>query len=214
MGQKCSNCGFESINESKFCQNCGVEIIEENPNDINHNSGTRVSKQPIATKAIIGVVGICCIGIIVLFALIAILPDETSNNNFDDTNTLDGVKFNTPVGFTLNSSSDSSIYFVKGDSEINVKYVVTDMGSAKEYVNDDGGYYSVMKIGDLTFYKKSMWKINLSDIDLDNFDPSGIPEDKTDYSEYFFDFKGKIFSISIDDDISNHEKLLKEIIGI
>jgi len=142
-----------------------------------------------------------------------VLPEKTMNTYLDNSNMIDGVKFNTPSWFYLSPNNYSdTLYFKKGESEISVKSVVTEKSSAKEYIDNDGGYHSIVTIGGLTFYKKYMWRASISDIS--NFDLTRIPENRTEYSEYFFDFEGKIFSISIDDDIFNHETLLKEILRI
>ena len=160
------------------------------------------------------------LSLIIIFAAVFVSGciGEIIEEATDDPNTIEGVKFNTPSGFNLviNNYTETvtdTIYFEKDDSEIIVSFVYTDMNSASEYMKNSSSYYSEVKIGDLTFYKESMWKISIDDFDLDSYD-GGTPNGATYYSQYVFDFKGKIFSISIDDDIPDHEKILKEILGI
>ncbi|WP_409199898.1 hypothetical protein [Methanobrevibacter sp. DSM 116169] len=159
------------------------------------------------------------IGLVVLVAGIFIAfsgsdGETTLENASDVSNTIGGVKFNTPNGFTLRDNNDTdSIFFVKNGSEISVRSDFTDANSAEEYTKNSTTYYSVVEIENMTFYKSSMWSISIDAIDLGSYE-GGRPEGATNYSEYVFDYQGEIFTISIDDDIPNHEEIIKEILGI
>jgi len=61
-----------------------------------------------------------------------------------------------------------------------------------------GNTYIKQQIKDIIFYKRS----------------DGIFDGKNTLIGYTFDFKGKVFRISITDNLPSHESLLKKILGI
>ena len=172
-------------------------------------------------KIISGVIGICLIGVILFLTLNPMPPQTESDKNSTDSSdplTIEGIKFNNPKGFNLNSSSVGEIIFIKGESQISIE-CMSEYKTAKEYVDEKNSNvavsmhdntYTSMKIGNMTFYKGPGARAP-----NDNVDAFNLPEsDKIHYSIYIFDFKDMVFKISIDNSLSDQESLLKEILGI
>lgn len=111
----CSNCGGKTKVSQKFCNNCGTPITKKGKN-IEKDNGNWISKQSGAAKAIMGVIGICCIGISVLIIIGAMIPGgiQTDFNNASSIDNLskkfsnDYYSFNYPNDAQIVNDSDLS----------------------------------------------------------------------------------------------------------
>lgn len=117
MTKICPNCKTENPDNSVFCQNCGTEL-KGTPNTIKSDikSGGESkgwwSKQSTGIKAVIGIVGVCFLGLIIFIAIGGILsPDQNLNSNFSN----GGITFNYPNDWN-NATSSGSI--VSGGSSL------------------------------------------------------------------------------------------------
>jgi len=83
---QCNSCGYKNIFDAKFCTNCGKKLEKTSQYVVNNqnvlsNNKKRSSRSSSVVKIIIGLVGICCVGAILLLALGSMLPDETLSDS-------------------------------------------------------------------------------------------------------------------------------------
>ena len=85
---KCPNCGKQNKVTAKFCEDCGTALSDVTaasaPEESKSTSGGSMgwwSKQSTKGKALIGIVGICCLGLILIVGLGGLMsPDQNSQN--------------------------------------------------------------------------------------------------------------------------------------
>ena len=99
---QCNSCGYENVSDAKFCINCGKKLEktgEDVANDQNalSNDKKQLSRPSALVKIIPGLVGICCVGVILLIALGAILPDETLSGSLGTSSDLVKVSYPNPT---------------------------------------------------------------------------------------------------------------------
>lgn len=121
LAKICPNCGKQNKITAKFCENCGTVL-----NDVAHVSAHNESKntsgglmgwwdkQSKGGKAVIGIVGICCLGLILIVGIGGLLSPENSTatpqsaqNNVSSTPTT--TTSDTPKTVTIAQLYGSSI---------------------------------------------------------------------------------------------------------
>ncbi len=149
MTKVCPNCKTVNPDNSTFCLECGKKI-DVNPNVVNSDktSGSGVTnwwnKQSKGGKTAIGVVSVCCLGIILIIAIGAMAsPDNTSTTptNATTSTTPTTTDTNNPTTSTSDSSSSASGVQVK----------VTSSGSWSGSYGDTSGQQSVDGSGTKTY---------------------------------------------------------------
>ncbi|MCL2687907.1 MAG: hypothetical protein FWE58_05170 [Methanobrevibacter sp.] len=113
----------DTVNESTANNEDNVEDTANESNVTNEvesdeKSGNWFSKQSTPVKVILGIVAVCCIGLILLVVAGMLTPggihwgfDTNSGDNFTGETTVQGVKFSLPEGFNLSQSETTSAYF-------------------------------------------------------------------------------------------------------
>jgi hypothetical protein len=100
MSKMCPNCKTMNDDSSGFCQNCGAELPEKGPNE---GFMEKWNKQSTGAKAVIIIAGLCCIGLIAVVGLGAMVsPDKTTTSTAPTTNT---TSSSTPATDTPSSAS-------------------------------------------------------------------------------------------------------------
>ena len=82
MSKKCSVCGTENEEKADFCQNCGNKLTADSAAPKESKGGFMGwwDKQTTLIKAL-SIIGVCCIGIIVIAGIVGMLsPDQTTSN--------------------------------------------------------------------------------------------------------------------------------------
>jgi hypothetical protein len=149
----CPNCNTVNPDNSRFCLECGTEInVPSNVKNSNKTSGSGAinwwNKQSKGGKTAIGVVSVCCLGIILIIAIAAMAsPDNTSTT---PTNTTTTPTTSTPATTDTSttpttSSSDSS------SSASGIQIKVSSSGSWSGSYGDSSGQQSVDGSGTKTF---------------------------------------------------------------
>ena len=85
---KCPNCGKQNKITAKFCEGCGTALSDVTatsaPEESKSTSGGPMgwwNKQSTKGKAVIGIVGICCLGLILIVGIGGLMsPDQTTSN--------------------------------------------------------------------------------------------------------------------------------------
>lgn len=140
MTKICPDCKTVNSDSSGFCQNCGAELkesveVSKNGKDhiiippkgknikaapINNKSGGGIggwwSRQSSGGKAAVGLVGLCCIGLILIIAIGGMfLPDMNLNNLDQNTSSINdktfagsGISFNYPSTWSIDSNGNAS----------------------------------------------------------------------------------------------------------
>ena len=147
MTKVCPNCKSENSDNSGFCQNCGTELSASkgsvNPNK---NSGEGIggfwNNQSKGGKIAIGI-GVCCIGLIILFA-IASMASPDKNTTTAPANT---TATTTPVPATTTSSTNTTSSSSGSGTQVQVTY----SGSWTGNYGDTSGSQSVDGKGTKTF---------------------------------------------------------------
>ncbi len=83
---KCPKCGKQNKVTAKFCESCGTDLsgvtATSAPTESGNTSGGPMgwwSKQSTKGKALIGIVGICCLGLILIVGIGGLLSPENTN---------------------------------------------------------------------------------------------------------------------------------------
>ena len=112
MTKICPNCKSANPDAADFCQSCGYKLSTIHKNDVQTTTGKNGgwwNKQSTGGKAAIGIVGICCIGLILIIAIAGFgSPDENSSNINTDYNT-DTTTTQTPTEVTIDQLYGSSV---------------------------------------------------------------------------------------------------------
>lgn len=144
----CSNCKSTNPDTAEFCQNCGTKLNMKNSAKSNVKSGGNLTNfwndQGNGGKIAI-VVSVCCVGLIILFAIGSMVsPDKNTATTSNNTTTT-----TTPVPATSTPSSDSSSSSstTSGDVQIQVSY----SGSWTGNYGDASGSQSVEGTGSKTY---------------------------------------------------------------
>ena len=84
---KCPNCGKQNKVTAKFCESCGTTLNDtttSSPKGSESTSGGPMgwwNKQSTKGKAAVGIVGICCLGLILIVGLGGLMsPDQNTQN--------------------------------------------------------------------------------------------------------------------------------------
>ncbi|EKQ50789.1 MAG: hypothetical protein B655_2304 [Methanobacterium sp. Maddingley MBC34] len=127
MTKICPNCKTENMDSAEFCQNCGTELPkfsynvppkEDTPSQ--PKSGGWWGKQTTLVK-IISVVGVCCVGLIVLIVLAGIFFPDATTFNINTGNTPALTQTFSESGLTFNYPSDwtnSSVKYIDSSTSI------------------------------------------------------------------------------------------------
>lgn len=87
MTKICPKCNVKNLDTAGFCQNCG-EDLKNVANSSNNKTSNWWNRQNKGTKTIVGITGICCVGLILLIVIGGMVsPDKTSNNTSTSLNT-------------------------------------------------------------------------------------------------------------------------------
>ncbi len=82
---KCPNCGKQNKVTAKFCEGCGTTLNDtatSAPNGSESTSGGPMgwwNKQSTKGKAAVGIVGICCLGLILIVGIGGLLSPDNTN---------------------------------------------------------------------------------------------------------------------------------------
>lgn len=118
---KCPNCGKQNKVTAKFCEGCGTDLTNVAATSISKESESTSggpmgwwSKQSTKGKAAVGIVGICCLGLILIVGIGGLLsPDNTnatpqsSQSNASSTQTTTSA--DTPKTVTIAQLYGSSV---------------------------------------------------------------------------------------------------------
>jgi len=116
----CPKCRAENPDTASFCQNCGEDLkkIMNTTKPAKTGNETNINKQSNGSKAAIGL-GICCIGIIVIIALVGMVsPDTSTTDSSSDSNS--STYDTSSSGSSSGSSSDSDLRNVQYDPDSGV----------------------------------------------------------------------------------------------
>lgn len=106
MTKTCPNCGNENKSTSKFCESCGAALDDAQiKSKGNMDSINRMwNKQGTGVKAIIGGVGVCCLGLIILLVIGAMVSPDVNTSN---TTNQSSVNITPNTTFVNNSGSNT-----------------------------------------------------------------------------------------------------------
>lgn len=138
MTKICPKCGTGNPDTGGFCQNCGEDLKNESSssksNKTSNNKTTSWwSRQNKGTKTIIGITGVCCLGLILLVVIGGMIsPDNTTNNistsvnTSSKTTTVDSstfenqfISFKKPTDLTIKDNSNTTkldVLFYQGET--------------------------------------------------------------------------------------------------
>jgi hypothetical protein len=94
--KSCSQCGNENPDNAKFCEYCGNNLIssKRESNQVGNTTGVLDgltewwNQQNNRTKTIIGIVGVCCLGLILIVGIGGMMsPDKTTTTQPTTTTT-------------------------------------------------------------------------------------------------------------------------------
>ena len=120
MRKKCPKCKKGNSNDASFCQNCGEDLSKTSKLS---NSGDKSwwNKQSTGGKAIIGLLGVCIIGLILIMAVVGMFASNpntqtsvsNSTNNAPSTST--AATWHSIANYTGSGDKDTSSFQTKGN---------------------------------------------------------------------------------------------------
>ena len=104
----CPDCNTDNLDSAGFCQSCGSDLAKLNETETNVKSrgglGGFWNKQSGKSKAAIGVVGICCIGLILIILIAGMAsPDKTAANGTNTTTAVSATPTNVTISQLYNN---------------------------------------------------------------------------------------------------------------
>lgn len=163
LAKICPNCGKQNKITAKFCENCGTDLsnvrnTSEPKKEVKSTSGGLMgfwNKQSTKGKATIGIVGLCCIGLILIVGISGLMaPDKTTtysspaSGNGSGTASSNAPASDTPSQSNL-STSDSSDTSSSSNSGVQIQ--VSYSGSWQGSYGDEAGQQSVDGSGTKTY---------------------------------------------------------------
>ena len=162
MTKSCPKCKTENSDEAGFCQSCGTELKNVTGKvKTGEPSGGGITawwnKQSNGGKAAIGVVGVCCIGLILIVAIGGILSPDKTTTTSPTTTTPTTTTTSTPATSTfqpinLSGSGEKATQSFNwpggmmriemthnGDSNFIIHLVRTSDGEIQEFVENEIG---------------------------------------------------------------------------
>jgi hypothetical protein len=195
-------------------------VDEKNEIINNGQSGNWLSRQSTATKLILGIVGICCIGAIVFFAIGSMIPGmvnyefntnagdmEVNDVTFSNGISVDGLKFYLPDGFSSYESSNNGgiveSKYSDGTDYITI-CVVSDIGFSEtlRLIKNDGTFSNIkenVRYGGYSGFT--------ADYILDDGTVSGV-----DGKMFVFEKDGKVVSVEMSTIDLNFNDVISKII--
>lgn len=153
LAKICPNCGKQNKITAKFCEECGTTSSDvtspPKAKEGSKSSGGVIgfwNKRSTKGKAGIGIVGICCLGLILIVGIAGLMsPDKIAVSN--DTKMSNTIQNDTPT--TNNSTATSNNNSVTSNNVYSDKYIQFTIPDGY-YVTDNstGDYY------DIQIYKK------------------------------------------------------------
>lgn len=207
----CPNCGSEVMEDAKFCPSCGLEI--KLPRDGDKDEASSNAKNSNASKAsasgdandgaanfiniwsslstakkIVSIAAVCCIGLIIIGALLGAISPDKNSGVFDETNegrNITLVKESTS-GYAYISGGEEVYYYSLSGVLLNIPKDPTGFTFQTTFLDEDGkrvGKWGEMldlltystehsdptPIGFMT--KRSL--VNVSNVEIVVFNPRG-----------------------------------------
>lgn len=151
MAKICPKCGKENKDTAKFCEDCGTtlnEVGSKQTTEKKPKSSNGImnfwNKQSTTGKAIIGVAGICCIGLILIIGISGLMVPDKTTSTYSSNATQQPVTTqptNNITSSTPSTSSDTSSSSSSSASGIQVQ--VSYSGSWQGSYGDESGQQSV-----------------------------------------------------------------------
>ncbi len=114
LAKICPKCGNENKDTAKFCEDCGTSLndvgntaMTEKPKSTSGGIMDWWNKQSSGGKAIMGIAGICCIGLILIVGISGLMAPDKTTSNYSSPNTTQSTN-TTPTSSSTPSSTDSS----------------------------------------------------------------------------------------------------------
>ena len=155
MTKTCQNCNTDNPDNSKFCQNCGIELKEaKNPIKHEETSSNAVSawwsNQTNGGRAL-AIVGVCCVGLIILFAIGSMVTPDKNTNTSPPTTTTSPSTTTTSPSTTTNTTTAPASTSSSSSGASGVQVQVIYSGSWSGNYGDVSGSQSVDGTGSKTF---------------------------------------------------------------
>jgi len=152
---ECPNCGKQNKMNAKFCENCGTDLSNVNstskPEKSKNASGGIMdhwNKRSTKGKAAIGIIGLCCIGVILMVAISGLMaPDKTTTTPYSSVSNNSSSSSSTPSNTTTSDSTPAA----PAQDDTGVKVQVSYAGSWQGSYGDISGLQSVDGSGTKTF---------------------------------------------------------------
>lgn len=106
----CSNCGNENKNTSKFCEKCGTTLVDTTIKSKSNIESLKSSwnKQSSGVKAIMGIAGVCCLGLIILVVIGGMFSPDVNTSNTTLTSSENATTNNLTSNNNVSSKSNAS----------------------------------------------------------------------------------------------------------
>ncbi|MDO8869516.1 MAG: PsbP-related protein [Methanobacteriaceae archaeon] len=148
MTRTCSNCGHENEDGSKFCKNCGSELrVLKNVYKVSEHEPEQKNwfkRQNNGVKALIGIVGLCCIGVILLVVISGMMaPDATTDSTSTSTTSSPSTSSSTSSSLQTFNGGGISFQYPNNWNEYTPEEESADRVASLE---TDAGDYSLLSV--------------------------------------------------------------------
>lgn len=106
MAKICPNCKTSNPNSAEFCQSCGQELGTTSSGTTSQSQSTGGvggwwNKQSTGGKAAIGIVGLCCVGLILIIAISGMFSSDKTTSTTNTTTSTNTTTTQTPTEVTI-----------------------------------------------------------------------------------------------------------------
>lgn len=208
----CPNCGKENIDQNKYCDNCGKELNQSTITNMGQSSDKQSkgfqrwwNQQSTNRKAVIGIGGVCCIGLILLVLAGGIMaPDKTTTDNSKtDTSQVTNNQTNTskindgPLSFELPSGwTEDSTYKNSPSFKNTMQYYWNDLLDLSVIKYPNKKAYDKNYTKDAADFEMSTSKtktMTIEGVEI-KFINTTFKDDNTVIGGYFFEKNGGFYS--------------------
>jgi hypothetical protein len=127
---KCPKCGKQNKVTAQFCESCGTDLNgvanTSEPKKSKDTSGGLMgwwNKQSTKGKGVIGIVGICCLGLILIVGIGGLLSPDNSNTTTTQSSSAQSDSQSTPTTTTATTPQKVTIAQLYGSSIAKGTYV-------------------------------------------------------------------------------------------
>lgn len=182
----CPECGTANLKYADFCQNCG-NMLNTKKKDVKHKTMGWWNKQSKGGKLAMGMVGSCCLGIIIILVMVGIIMPTVGQKTYQG----NGVSFNYPDDMQISNGDGENGEILSGVNAkvtMSIKKTNTPVDDRVEEIVIVSSYHSVLSDSDTNEASTSFATVAGTD--------ATVVSDSFNTKHYIFEKNGSTYEIS------------------